>query len=75
MINIPITHGVYTDIGIGWIMSSPSMGGGGNMRSDYYGTADWSFTPTSTPVPIPATVWLLGSGLLGFIGIKRKLRK
>ena len=26
-------------------------------------------------VPIPATVWLLGSGLLGLIGLRRKFRK
>jgi hypothetical protein len=26
------------------------------------------------PVPIPAAVWLLGSGLLGLVGIRRKLR-
>jgi hypothetical protein len=24
------------------------------------------------PVPIPAAVWLLGSGLLGLIGIRRR---
>lgn len=27
---------------------------------------------TVNPVPVPAAVWLLGSGLLGFIGIRRK---
>jgi PEP-CTERM motif len=25
-----------------------------------------------TPVPVPAAVWLFGSGLLGLIGIARK---
>lgn len=25
-----------------------------------------------TPIPIPATVWLFGSGLLGFVGIARR---
>ena len=28
-----------------------------------------------SPVPIPAAVWLLGSGLLGLVGIRRRLRK
>jgi hypothetical protein len=28
-----------------------------------------------TPAPIPGAVWLLGSGLLGLIGIRRRLRK
>jgi hypothetical protein len=27
---------------------------------------------TGTPVPVPAAVWLLGSGLLGLIGIRRR---
>ena len=27
----------------------------------------------SSPVPIPSAVWLLGSGLIGFIGAKKKL--
>ena len=27
------------------------------------------------PVPIPAAVWLLGSGLLGLVGIRRRFKK
>ena len=30
--------------------------------------------PDFAPVPIPAAVWLLGSGLLGLVGIRRKIR-
>ena len=26
------------------------------------------------PVPVPAAVWLLGSGLVGLIGLRRKFR-
>jgi hypothetical protein len=26
-------------------------------------------------VPVPAAVWLLGSGLMGLIGVRRKMRK
>jgi hypothetical protein len=29
-------------------------------------------TPVPSPVPIPAAVWLLGSGLLGLVGIRRR---
>ncbi len=28
-----------------------------------------------SPVPIPSAIWLLGSGLIGIIGFRRKLRK
>lgn len=38
--------------------------------------AGFSFTTDSgasyAPVPLPATVWLFGSGLLGLIGVARK---
>jgi hypothetical protein len=27
------------------------------------------------PVPVPAAVWLLGSGLIGLLGIRRKFKK
>jgi len=30
--------------------------------------------PDYAPVPIPAAVWLLGSGLLGLVGIRRKVK-
>jgi hypothetical protein len=29
-------------------------------------------TPFTAPVPIPGAVWLLGSGLLALIGIRRR---
>jgi len=29
----------------------------------------------AAPVPIPAAAYLLGSGLLGLVGIRRKARK
>ncbi len=32
-------------------------------------------TQTGGQVPLPAAVWLLGSGLIGLVGIRRKLRK
>jgi len=30
---------------------------------------------TGAPVPIPGAVWLLGSGLVGLVGIRRKFKK
>jgi len=34
-----------------------------------------SFDCEISAVPIPATVWILGSGLIGLVGIRRKFRK
>ena len=41
---------------------------------DYWGGAEWySIELTYTPeVPVPAAVWLFGSGLLGLAGLKRR---
>jgi hypothetical protein len=40
------------------------------------GTADLdaiaALSTTNSPVPIPGAVWLLSSGLVGLIGIRRK---
>jgi hypothetical protein len=32
-------------------------------------------TASTNPVPIPAAVWLLGSGLMGLIGVRRRFKK
>ena len=37
-------------------------------------TATTSFTSSATLVPVPAAVWLFGSGLLGLVGIARRRR-
>jgi len=34
-----------------------------------------SFTTNVSPVPVPAAVWLFGSGLIGLIGMKKKSSK
>jgi hypothetical protein len=36
--------------------------------------ATLTLTPNSPPVPIPGAVWLFGSGLLGLLGIRRRVR-
>jgi len=36
----------------------------------FYGSS--FLTPAQTPVPVPAAVWLMGSGLLSLIGFSRK---
>jgi hypothetical protein len=32
-------------------------------------------TDAVSPVPIPATVWLLGAGLIGLVGVRRKFQR
>jgi hypothetical protein len=34
----------------------------------------YSVTLTPSAVPVPAAVWLFGSGLLGLVGIRRKMK-
>lgn len=43
---------------------------------DYtWGAGTGSFSVDVAPVPIPAALWLLGSGLIGLIGIRRRMTK
>jgi len=45
-------------------------------RFGLYSNSGQTFDNVSlTPVPIPGAVWLLGSGLLSLIGLRRKFRK
>ena len=39
---------------------------------DTHGNANFIDAFGANPVPIPGAVWLLGSGLLGLLGIRRK---
>lgn len=41
--------------------------------SDYY-YETWDFELTTTAVPLPAAVWLLGSGCVGLLGVARRRR-
>lgn len=45
--------------------------------SDYQGMRAFAVHDgnVGSPVPVPAAVWLLGSGLLGLVGVRRKLRR
>jgi len=73
--NLSITDGGLTLQYIG----AGSAGGGPGIwyvgPPSYYSldATYWDYTATS--VPIPAAVWLLGSGLVGIVGIRRKYNK
>ena len=55
--------------GLSFEMSSSDGGDGRSMNTPAYFAMD-NFT--THPVPVPAAVWLLASGLLGLIGFQRK---
>ena len=50
----------------------------------YHGNGQWNDVPQSIgwygliveyePIPIPGAVWLLGSGLMGLVGVRRRLK-
>jgi hypothetical protein len=51
-----------------WVFYNGNIYGYGNgMESEY-----WTYGATATP--IPGAVWLLGSGLLGLVGLRRKMK-
>lgn len=44
-----------------------------NYNAGLYGKLRWnSDYPLNNPVPIPGAVWLLGSGIVGVLGLRRK---
>jgi len=48
---------------------------GGSVSTNYVGDWGTDIEGMAPAVPIPAAVWLLGSGLIGLVGIRRKLKK
>lgn len=73
--------GETSDFGATWTgnlggITSELLGNGKieGLNMDGYNWTSATLTiPASAPVPIPGAVWLLGSGLLGLFGIRRKL--
>ena len=45
------------------------------IRSGWFGGGDGFGGPPAGVIPVPAAVWLFGSGLLGLVGVARRSRK
>jgi len=45
---------------------------GGNLDDFEFTNLYLAYESAAAPVPVPAAVWLLGSGLLGLVGLRRK---
>ena len=54
-------------------MSLQLVDGGANLWTVNAGNPAGYDYPDPSPVPIPAAAWLFGSGLLGLVGLRRKL--
>jgi hypothetical protein len=66
-ISLVVPDGAYS-----WEVTLDSnYGGSGSYRDVFWD----SISLSSNNVPIPGAVWLLGSGLIGLVGIRRKFRK
>lgn len=63
--------GLYGGIGsTGGVLLSGGTGFTGDFTADFRGTG--SAVADVAPIPLPAAVWLFGTGLLGLIGLGRK---
>ena len=64
----------FTVFGSSQSRASDTTGNVVNWISSQY-TANALVTYEYTPVPIPAAVWLLGSGVIGLAGLRRRIKK
>jgi len=89
LFSILLFAGFYNNIGsMNYSPDSNWVGGAylGEGYSEWNLVSDWWYKDqelgycgvwvnnAGSPVPIPAAVWLLGSGLLGLIGIRKKIK-
>ncbi len=68
------TVGGYVDQYLYYYGSNPDLGGQGTAVAKIRTNADGSTTLSSlAPTPIPAAIYLFGSGLVGLVGMRRKM--
>ena len=60
---------------LNWFFADPNriVGGTGSVSLSASGAENFYLAPA--PVPIPAAAWLLGSGLLGLVALRRRFKK
>jgi hypothetical protein len=66
------TYGTLADLNLYYYANPYAPGLSGLNMGTLQVNADGSTTLNPSAVPIPAAVWLLGSGLLGLIGVRRR---
>jgi uncharacterized membrane protein len=74
-----LNGGTYTSLNVPGAIASFAQGiNDGGTIVGYYGDASGhihGFEAIPAPVPIPGAVWLLGSGLIGLVGIRRRFKQ
>lgn len=63
---------ILPEIGPGTYLTGYTSPGIGQPTEGYSYSLDYTLTYTVAAVPVPAAVWLFGSGLLGLVGIARR---
>ena len=70
----PIQFKTYTNQTTGgyfWLMEDKKVSNSDKDYNDLWASIEQKTTPT----PVPAAVWLFGSGLVGLVGLRRKNKK